>query len=278
MNIPTLDTALSAMNYTLILDLITIWGGNIISGVLIMAIGVIVARKTSQSLRKHLGKISRFDATLVPLIASIARYIILIIALVAALGSFGIQTTSIIAVLGAAGLAIGLALQGTLSNVAAGVMLLFLRPFQINDWIETGSNSGTVTEIGLFSTTISTFDNVFISVPNSQIWGQTIVNHSRNNTRRMDIDIGIAYATDLDYAEKTMLALAADDRVLADPEPQFLVVSYGDSAITVRLRLYAQNDVYWSLYWDMMRRVKPALDDAKIEIPFPQRDYRLVSS
>lgn len=278
MDIPNLNNVLNGTEYSQVFDLMMTWGSNIFSGVIIMVIGIFVARKTSMSIRKHLGKINRFDATLVPLVASIIRYIILIIALIAALGSFGIQTTSIIAVLGAAGLAIGLALQGTLSNVAAGVMLLFLRPFQINDWIETGSNSGTVTEIGLFSTTISTFDNVFISVPNSGIWGQTITNHSRNNTRRMDIDIGIAYATDLDYAEKTMLALADDSRVLADPQPQFLVVSYGDSAITVRLRLYAQNDVYWSLYWDMMRAVKPALDDANIEIPFPQRDYRLVSS
>lgn len=277
MKIPGLNEILSAVEINLIVDTIVTWGGNVLSGIVILVIGMILSRRASQALRKYLGKINRFDATLVPLIASVVRYIILIIALVAALGSFGIQTTSIIAVLGAAGLAIGLALQGTLSNVAAGVMLLFLRPFQIDDWIETGSNSGTVTEIGLFSTTISTFDNVFISVPNSQIWGQTIINHSRNNTRRMDIDIGIAYATDLDYAEKTMLALADDERVLDDPPPQFLVVSYGDSAVIVRLRLYAQNDVYWPLYWDMMRAVKPALDAAGIEIPFPQLDYRLVS-
>jgi small conductance mechanosensitive channel len=273
MDITVLGDFLASLDYSIIVS----WGGNILSGLFIMVIGVIVSRRVSEALRTHLKKVKKFDATLVPLTASIARYIILIIAFVAALGSFGIQTTSIIAVLGAAGLAIGLALQGTLSNVAAGVMLLFLRPFQVGEWIETGSTSGTVKEIGLFSSIISTFDNVFISIPNSQIWGQTIVNHSRNNTRRMDIDIGIAYSTDLDHAEKVMLAIADDARVLADPPPQFLVVSYGDSAIIVRLRLYARNDVYWSLYWEVMRAVKPALDAAGIEIPFPQRDYRLVS-
>ncbi len=273
MDIPFIGNAL-ALDYNVLMT----WGGNILSSLLILVIGVIVSRRVSLALRNHLGRISTFDATLVPLIASISRYLILIITLVASLGSLGIETTSIIAVLGAAGLAIGLALQGTLSNVAAGVMLLFLRPFQVGDWIETGTNSGTVAEIGLFSTIISTFDNVFISVPNSGIWGQTIINHSRNNTRRMDIDIGIAYATDLDYAEKTMLAIADDDRVLADPSPQFLVVNYADSAVIVRLRLYAQNDVYWSLYWDMMRAVKPALDNANIEIPFPQRDIRTSSA
>ena len=278
MDIASLGDAITALKFDIVMDILATWGGNVLSAAVIMVIGVMLSRRVNIALRNHMGKIERFDPTLVPLIASIARYIILIVALVAVLGSFGIQTTSIIAVMGAAGLAVGLALQGTLSNVAAGVMLLFLRPFQINDWIETGSNSGTVTEIGLFSTIISTFDNVFISVPNSQIWGQTIINHSRNNTRRMDIDIGIAYSTDLDHAEKVMLALTDDARVLKTPPAQFLVVSYGDSAIVVRLRLYARNDVYWPLYWDMMRAVKPALDAAAIEIPFPQRDYRLVSS
>ncbi len=252
--------------------------GNVAAALLILFIGIFVSRKVGTMLRRYLQNIKGLDATLIPLIASILRYSILIISVVAALGSFGIETTSIIAVLGAAGLAIGLALQGTLSNVAAGVMLLFLRPFRIGDWIETGGNSGTVQEIGLFNTIITTFDNVFIAVPNSTIWVSDIVNHSRHNTRRMDIDIGIAYATDLDHAEATLLALANDDRVLPDPAPQFLVVSFADSAVVVRLRLYANNNVYWSLYWDMMRRVKPALDSANIEIPFPQRDYRLISS
>ena len=248
------------------------------SALAIFVIGIFVSRKVSQALRNSLGRVKGFDATLIPLAASIVRYLILIVTLVAAMGSFGIQTHSIIAVLGAAGLAIGLALQGTLSNVAAGVMLLFLRPFKVGDWIDSGENSGTVNEIGLFTTIITTFDNVYISVPNSQIWSSRIVNHSKNNTRRMDIDIGISYATDLDHAETVMLALADDDRVLKDPAAQFLVVSYDDSAVTVRLRLYANNNDYWPLYWDMMRAVKPALDAAEIEIPFPQRDYRLISS
>ena len=265
---------LNAMDFSILIDAL----GNSLSALVIVVIGLMVSRRVSNAMRNYLGKIKRFDDTLVPLFASIIRYSILLVTLIAALGSFGIQTTSIIAVLGAAGLAIGLALQGTLSNVAAGVMLLFLRPFQVGDWIETGPNSGTVTEVGLFTSIITTFDNVYISVPNSEIWGGRIINHSKNNTRRMDIDIGIAYNTDLDHAEKTMMTLTDDPRVLTEPAPVFLVVSYDDSAITVRLRLYAQNDVYWPLYWDMMRRVKPALDNAKIEIPFPQLDYRLVSS
>lgn len=269
-----LPEILNSINFSILVDGIA----NGLAAIVILVIGIVVSRRVNAGLRRYLSKIKGFDNTLIPLAASITRYIILIVTVVAVLGSFGIQTTSIIAVLGAAGLAIGLALQGTLQNVAAGVMLLFLRPFQVGDWIETGSNSGTINEIGLFTTIMVTFDNVFISIPNSQIWGNYIINHSRNNTRRMDIDIGIAYATDLDHAEKTMLALADDDRVLKTPEAQFLVVSYDDSAITVRLRLYANNDVYWTLYWEMMRKVKPALDTAGIEIPFPQRDLRMISS
>lgn len=254
------------------------YAGNLISGLVIIVLGFWLSRRISKLVRRRLSDIKSFDATLTPVIASIIRYIILLIAFVAGLGSFGIETTSIIAVIGAAGLAVGLALQGTLSNVAAGVMLLFLRPFKVGDWMETGSVSGTVNEIGLFSTVINTFDNIYISVPNSSIWGSIIINHSKFNTRRMDLDIGISYETDLDYAEKTLMALVTDERVLTDPAPQFLIVAYADSAITVRLRLYANVDTYFPLYWDMMRQIKPALDNAGIGIPFPQRDIRIIDS
>ena len=251
--------------------------GNFTSGLVIILLGFWISGYLAKLIRKRLTKIKSFDNTLVPVFASTIRYAILLVAIVAGLGSFGIETTSIIAVIGAAGLAIGLALQGTLSNVAAGVMLLFIRPFKIGDWIETGSVSGTVNEIGLFSTIINTFDNIYISVPNSSIWGSIIVNHSRYNTRRMDLDIGIAYESDLSIAEKALMKLAQDERVLTDPAPQFLVVDYAASAITVRLRLYAHVDTYWPLYWDMMRQIKTALDDANIGIPYPQREVRLIT-
>ena len=181
------------------------------------------------------------------------------------------ETTSIIAVLGAAGLAVGLALQGTLSNVAAGLMLLFLRPFRIGDWVEAASVSGSVREIGLFTTTIDTIDNVYISIPNSSIWSSNIINHARYGTRRMDLDIGIGYDSSLDTAETALMSLAADPRVLSNPAPRFLVVSYGDSAINVRLRAYASYDDFFDLYWDLNRRLKGVLDEHGIEIPFPQR-------
>lgn len=247
---------------------------NVLAGIGTIIIGFWLSGKASGMLRKRMSTLPRADKTLIPILASIIRYAGFILTLVVALGQFGVQTTSIIAVLGAAGLAIGLALQGTLSNVASGIMLLLLRPFSVGDWIETNGISGTVQEIGLFSTQIDTFENIFISVPNSSIWSSTIVNNSRHSVRRMDIDIGIGYDSDLDKVEQALLSLTADERVMADPEPVFLVVDYADSAIVVRLRLYARYDDFFALNWDIKRRLKPLLDEHQIEIPFPQRVIR----
>ena len=243
---------------------------NILAGIGTLIIGFWLSGRAAKFIRVQTGKISRVDPTLSPILASIARYAGLILTFVVALGQFGIQTTSIIAVLGAAGLAIGLALQGTLSNVAAGIMLLLLRPFGVGDWIEANGISGTVREIGLFATQIDTFENVYISVPNSSIWSSIIINHSRHDVRRMDIDIGIGYESDLDVAEQALMSLCEDERIQKTPAPVFLVVAYGDSAITVRLRLYAKYSDYFQLNWDLNRRLKGTLDKHNIEIPFPQ--------
>ena len=244
---------------------------NILAGLGTIIIGFWLSSKASSMVRKQMSTLQRVDKTLAPILASIIRYAGFILTLVVALGQFGVQTTSIIAVLGAAGLAIGLALQGTLSNVASGIMLLLLRPFSVGDWIETNSISGTVREIGLFATQIDTFDNIYITVPNSSIWSATIINNSRHQIRRMDLDIGIGYNSDLNEVEKALITLTEDKRILSDPEPQFLVVDYADSAILVRLRLYAQYDDFFALNWDLKRRLKPLLDAHNIEIPFPQR-------
>ena len=244
---------------------------NILAGLGTIIIGFWLSSKASGMVRKQMSTLQRVDKTLAPILASIIRYAGFILTLVVALGQFGVQTTSIIAVLGAAGLAIGLALQGTLSNVASGIMLLLLRPFSVGDWIETNSISGTVREIGLFATQIDTFDNIYITVPNSSIWSATIINNSRHQIRRMDLDIGIGYNSDLNKVEKALMTLTKDKRILSDPEPQFLVVDYADSAILVRLRLYAQYEDFFALNWDLKRRLKPLLDAHNIEIPFPQR-------
>jgi small conductance mechanosensitive channel len=258
------------------LALATEYGLNFLAALVTIIIGIWAARRFSNVIRDWLNRSTRIDQTLAPILAALVKYAILTLTVVVTLGNFGVETTSIIAVLGAAGLAVGLALQGTLSNVAAGLMLLFLRPFKVGDWVEAAGVSGSVREIGLFTTTIDTFDNVYISVPNSSIWTSNIINHARYGTRRMDVDIGISYDADLDAAEEAMMELANDSRVLADPAPRFLVVSYGDSAINVRLRAYAEYDNFFDLYWDLNRRLKGVLDARGIDIPFPQRVVRHV--
>ena len=262
--------------FPVIIQLALDWSINFLAAVITLIVGIWFSSRISIWIKDTLVNVDKLDPTLPPVAGSVIRYALLVVTIVAVLAQFGVNTTSIIAVLGAAGLAIGLALQGTLSNVAAGVMLLFLRPFKVGNWIEAANVSGTVREIGLFTTTIDTFDNVYISIPNSTIWSSTIINHSRYNTRRMDIDIGVSYDANIDFVLETLLTLADDKRVLKKPSPQGLVVSYGDSSIIVRLRLYAKNNVYWGLYWDLMKKTKSVLDEAKIEIPFPQRVVTLV--
>ena len=254
-----------------ILALVTAYGLDFVAAILTLIFGIWLSRRASRLTADWLSRVDRLDRTLVPIMAALVRYAGLTLTIVITLGNFGVETTSIIAVLGAAGLAVGLALQGTLSNVAAGLMLLFLRPVRIGDWVEAAGVSGSVREIGLFTTTIDTFDNVYISIPNSSIWSSNIINHARYGTRRMDLDIGIGYDSSLDTAETALMSLAADPRVLSDPAPRFLVVSYGDSAINVRLRAYASYDDFFDLYWDLNRRLKGVLDEHGIEIPFPQR-------
>jgi small conductance mechanosensitive channel len=254
------------------IQIVVTYAGQVLGATIILIIGFYLAGKLSKLVRKKLGVFDKIDPLIVPIFGNIIRYGIIIITLIAVLGQFGVQTTSIIAVLGAAGLAIGLALQGTLSNVAAGVMLLLLRPFTTGDWVETGNVSGTIREVGLFTTIIDTFDNVYVSIPNSSIWNSTITNHSHYETRRIDVDIGIHYDTNLDLASEVLLKLVEDERVLNKPKkPQFLVMKYDDSAIVVRLRLYSHTKDWYAVYTDLMRKLKPALDEAGIQIPYPHR-------
>ena len=260
-------TSLNEKNFDVLLGFST----QLLAGILTLIIGFWLAGRAGRLTRESLSKIGRLDNTIVPLLGALVRYAGMTLTLVIALGKFGVETTSIIAVLGAAGLAIGLALQGTLSNVAAGLMLVFLRPFKTGDWIEAAGMSGSVREIGLFTTIIDTFDNVFISVPNSAIWSSSIVNHSRYETRRLDLDIGIDYGSDLDKAEAAIMSLTNDPRVLRDPEPRFIIVSYDDSAITIRLRLHSSNADFFDLGHDLRRQLKTALDSHGIGIPFPTR-------
>jgi len=196
---------------------------------------------------------------------------ILIFTVIDTLARFGIETTSLVAVLGAASFAIGFALQGSLSNFAASVLLLILRPFKLGDVIEAGGVTGVVKDIQLFSTILATPDNVKVYVPNAQIYGGTIRNYAGYDTRRIDIPVGIGYGDSIEQAVHVAKAvMTADARVLVDPEPEVLVGELGDSSVNLILRLWVNGTDYWDVLFDLTRNAKEAFDEQGIEIPFPQ--------
>lgn len=238
--------------------------------------GFIVARIVTNAIRQRLLAIRGFDKTLVPMLAQTAHYGIIFFTFMLVLANFGIETTSIIAVLGAAGLAIGLALQGTLQNVAAGIMLLIIRPFRVGDSIEAGSAKGTVDEIGLFMTKMQTPQGVFIAVPNSMLWSNMITNYSKLPRRRFDLLVGVSYDADVDEARDLLLKLLSDDaRVHKSPEPLVVVRSLGESSVDIELRAWVDRTNYWAVNFDITRKVKLVLDEAGISIPYPHRQLIL---
>jgi small conductance mechanosensitive channel len=255
-----------------ILRLVTSYGFDFVGAIIILIVGWMLAGWARRGTLKLADRAEWIDPTLKPLLGSLVRYAVLIFTLIAVLGQFGIETTSIIAVLGAAGLAVGLALQGTLSNVASGVMILVLRPFKVGDYVETGGVGGTVKEVGLFRVELATLDNLYLSVPNSQAFNSVITNYSRHDTRRIDLIIGIGYSSDIEKAMDVLVKLAeADERVLGDPEPQVTVRALGESSVDVGLRFWVDASNYWGTITDTRKSVKLALDNAGIEIPFPHR-------
>lgn len=256
--------------------LISNWGIQVIGALAVLIIGRMVAGAIRSSLKKGLMRAS-VDAALVPFFSSMAYYAALAVVMIAVLNLFGIETTSLIALIGAAGLAIGLALQGTLSNFAAGVMLLIFRPFKIGDYVEVAGAAGSVLEIGVFTTTVNTPDNVRVTIPNAAVYGQTISNYSANPSRRVDLVMGISYSDDIGKAIEVMKAvLDRDDRVLAEPAPQIAVSELGDSSVNLVVRPWCAGSDYWALRFDLTRAFKEELEAAGCSIPFPQRDLHVL--
>jgi len=259
-----------------LLDQLASYALDAVGALVILLVGWWIAGRTQYLVRRALDRVPRIDDTLKPFLSSSVRYFVIVITFVAVLAEFGVQTTSIIAVLGAAGLAIGLALQGTLQNIAAGIMLLVLRPFRVGEYIDAGGVSGTVDAINLFTTDMTTYDGVYRSVPNAELWNRNILNYSRNPTRRLDIPVGIAYEDDVERALDLLLShLSQDTRVLPDPEPQVLVTGLGDSSVDLTLRCWTSRTDFWPLRFELNKKVKLWLDAAGISIPFPQRDVHL---
>jgi small conductance mechanosensitive channel len=251
---------------------------NVAAAIAIFVFGYLFAAWAGRSIRRVFERAGQLDATVIPVIVSAIRYAIIIMALVAALGQLGVATTSILAALGAAGLAIGLALQGTLANIAAGIMLLWLRPFRTGDYIDASGIAGTVREIGLFATQLDTFDGVYRFVPNSELWNKPLFNYTRNPARMTNLEIGISYGSDIEQARRILLNLASEDsRIADDPAPNVFVNELADSAVTLRYRVWIATGDFWSTQRYLLEETKRRLDQAGIEIPFPQRVVHIIS-
>jgi small conductance mechanosensitive channel len=260
-------------------DLIVSYAFSLAGALLLIIGGFVVAGLLKRWTQASLGRLNRNDETLNQFLSNVVRYAVLILVGVMVLGQFGVQTASILAALGAAGLAIGLALQGTLQNIAAGVMLLALRPFKVGDYIDTGGIDGVIEEVGLFATQMRTLDGRFLFAPNSQLWNKAIVHCSRNKSRRNDLEVGIGYDDDIDQTEAILMKLAGEDeRVKDSPAPETYVSTLGDSAVGVTLRYWTSTSDYWNTSLDLRKRAKQALDQAGISIPFPQMDMHIVTA
>ena len=252
-----------------------LYGLRVVGALAILIIGRIIVGILTNIVQRVLRK-SKTDETLIKFVANLTKTALLAILFIVVLNQLGVQTTSLVAIIGAAGLAVGFALQGSLANFAAGVMLIIFRPFKVGDFIEAGGSTGIVEEIGIFSTIMKTVDNKKIIIPNSGITGSNIVNYSAKETRRVDLVFGIGYDDDLKKAKQILeQLLQADDRILKDPAPVVAVSELGDSSVNFVVRPWVKSADYWSVYWDLTEKVKLTFDAEGISIPFPQRDVHM---
>lgn len=256
--------------FAILIELITSYGLQVIGAVIILVLGLIAAGIVKRIVKRLLTR-TKTDPTIVSFLSSFTFALVVTFTLVAMLSKFGIETASIIAVLGAAGFAVGFALQGSLANFAAGLLILVFRQYKIGDYIEVAGVAGTVKEIAVFNTQLATPDNVRIIVPSGRIFGDTIKNYSANDQRRIDLVIGIGYGSPIGKAMEIMSGiLKSDDRVLDDPAPQIAVAELADSSVNFVVRPWVKSSDYWAARFDIIRKIKEEFDTNDIEIPFPQ--------
>ncbi len=256
------------------IELAVSWGMKVIAAIAILIAGRIIGKWIAN----RIANINKLDTTLQTFLGKLAKYFILAIAGITVIGLFGIPMASLLAVLGAAGLAIGLALQGTLSNVAAGVMMLILRPFSVGDYIEYGGTGGTVSSLGLFGTELTTVDNKYVFAPNSTVWGSEVVNFTRNKQRRQDITVGISYDSDINKAFKTIDSVLKKEKRLIQTkgkEPIIAVEAMADSSVNIKVRIWTKTEDFFVVQWDFLKNIKEALDKDGISIPFPTRTLEI---
>ncbi len=256
-------------------ELLAVYGLKIVAALVIFIVGRWVARALKRLAVRMMRK-SNVEETLISFVGNLTYIVLLVFVIIAALNQLGIQTTSFIAIIGAAGLAIGLALQGSLANFAAGVLMIIFRPFKVGDFIEAGGIAGVVEKIEIFTTQLRTPDNKTIIIPNASVTGGSITNYSAKDTRRVDMVIGVGYGDDLKKVREVMEdVLAKDDRVLADPAPTIGVLELGDNSVNFAVRPWVKTEDYWGAYFDLTETIKRRFDEEGISIPFPQRDVHL---
>jgi small conductance mechanosensitive channel len=253
----------------------TIYGLKVLAALAILILGRIAVGIAVRVVRRLMRR-SGVDETLTKFVGNLTKFALLTIVAIASLGALGIQTASFVAILGAAGLAVGLALQGSLANFAAGVLLIIFRPFKVGDFIDAGGAMGTVEEIQIFTTALKTPDNKQIIIPNAQVTGGNITNYSAKDIRRIDMVFGIGYGDDIKKAKETLeKMITADSRILKDPAPTVAVSELADSSVNFVVRPWVNAADYWVVFFDFHENVKITFDQSGISIPFPQRDVHV---
>lgn len=256
-------------------ELAVFYGIKIIIAIVIFIVGRWIAKALKNVIHKMMAK-RNVETTIASFICNMSYVVLMTIVIIAALNQFGIQTASLIAIVGAAGLAIGLALQGSLANFAAGFLMLIFRPFKTGDYIEGAGTQGTVEEIHVFTTQLKTPDNKTVIIPNAKLMGDNIINFSAKDKRRVDLVIGVSYSDNLQKVRQVLEdVLSKDNRVLKDPLPTIAVLELGDSSVNFAVRPWVRTDDYWNVYFDLTEDIKKRFDTEGISIPFPQRDVHL---
>ena len=258
-------------------DLATDWGIQVLAALAIFIIGRWIAKGIRRGVRRMMEK-GGADPIIIGFVGSIVYIALLAFVVIAALGQLGIQTTSFIAILGAAGLAVGLALQGSLANFAAGFLMIIFRPFKVGDFVEAAGVAGVVKDMQIFTTTMKTGDNKTIIIPNAKISADNIINYSAEENRRVDMTVGVAYDADLSKVRDVLNdIISKDERILSDPAPQVAVAELSDSSVNFIVRIWTKTGDYWGVKCDTTETIKNRFDEAGIGIPFPQRDIHIVS-
>ena len=272
-----MDLSIDGQQLNFIGSLAIMWGSRVLGAIIALVVGWVAASWLAGLVRKVVARVDRVDNTIGGVMARVVRIAVIVLTLLAVLDRFGVETTSIVALLGAAGLAIGLALQGALSNVASGVMLLGLRPFKLGDAVDVGGTVGIVEDIGLFLTRLKTFDGVAVYLPNSQIWGSELKNFTANENRRLNLIFGIGYADDANRALEILKEIVdSDDRILKEPEPLVVFESLGESSVNLLVRPWVHRTNLLKVRFDLTQAVKEHFDREGISFPFPQTDVHLI--